>query len=107
MSKVWTEKLPQSQVAFMNDIIAQIPETMGARQAFINGLQALADAPADAVKIPFQYIIVTQGDVLGTNDFGVARSYAETEEDYVVDALTGKWFCTNDPSDDTDLTEAK
>lgn len=43
-SLVWTEKLTQSQVGFVNSIVARIPETLGARKAFVECLQKLAEA---------------------------------------------------------------
>lgn len=43
-SHLWTEKLSESQVAFMNSLIEQIPVQFGAREAFVNTLQKLAEA---------------------------------------------------------------
>ena len=103
MSKVWTEVLAPSQVVFMNGIIGQVPEAIGARAAFIDCLQTLVctDAPP-----PFRYIIAMEGDVAGTNDLDQARAYAADECNYVIDGLTSIWFCTADPSDDSKLLMA-
>lgn len=43
-SHLWTEKLSESQVALMNSLIEQIPVQFGAREAFVNILQKLAEA---------------------------------------------------------------
>lgn len=43
-SQVWTEKLIQSEVMFMNSFIEQIPEKFGAREKFVELLQKLAEA---------------------------------------------------------------
>lgn len=43
-SPVWTEKLLQSEVSFVNSIIEQIPEDLGARERFVECLQKLAEA---------------------------------------------------------------
>lgn len=42
-SPVWTEKLAQSEVMFMNSFIEQIPERYGVREKFVELLQKLAE----------------------------------------------------------------
>lgn len=102
MSKIWTEVLAPSQVAFMNGIIKQVPEAMGARAAFIDCLQSLVSTDVP----PYRYIIAMEGDVAGTNDVDQARAYAVDECNYVVDSLTSVWFCNADPAEDSRLCEA-
>lgn len=102
MSKVWTEALAPSQVAFMNGIIEQVPEAMGARAAFIDCLQSLVSTDAP----PYRYIIAMEGDVAGTNDVDQARAYALDECNYVVDSHTSTWLCNGDPTKDSRLCEA-
>jgi hypothetical protein len=36
------------------------------------------------------------GSVCGTNDEGIARDYAENEENFVVNAETGMWLMPDD-----------
>lgn len=102
MSKPWTEYLTPSQVAFMNEIVSQVPETMGARIVFIECLQKLADTPA----LPkFRYIIAMDGDVGGTNDADKAREAAADETYYVMDTVNNKWLTNPDEDDDTEIME--
>jgi hypothetical protein len=103
MSKVWTEKLLSSQVKFMNDIIEQVPEDHGAREAFVNCLQALADSPSD---LKFRYIMCVE-DVTGTNDLEKARKCASYEDTFVIDVVEAKWLCDDDEDDDEDIEEAR
>lgn len=96
MAKVWTECILPSQVAFMNEIIAQVPDTGGARTAFIDILQALADS--SEAKAPQIYIIAGEGDVRITSSLESAREAAKSEEHYVVDPVTCTWLCSDDPT---------
>ena len=98
MAKVWTEHLLPSQAAFMNEIIAQVPTVGGAREAFINILQALADSSES--KAQQIYIIAGEGDVRITSSLESAREAAASEEYYVVDPATCTWFCSDDPIQD-------
>jgi hypothetical protein len=102
MSKPWTELLTPSQVAFMNQIIEQVPETMGARDVFIGCLQGLADGSAPP---KFRYIIAMEGDVAGTNDTEKAREAAADETYYVLDTVANQWLTTADEDDDTEIME--
>lgn len=104
MTKPWTEALQPSEVVFMNDIIAQVPEAMGARSAFITCLQNLADHSESKPK--FRYVITQDGDVVGTNDLTTARDAAADETWYVIDTVANKWFTSPDEDGDSDILEA-
>jgi len=88
---LWTESLAESQVKFMNDIIAQVPEEMGARAAFIKCLQDLADKASSK---GFDYYItdLTAGCIHGTDDLLVAQRYAASEDNFVVDVAKNQWI---------------
>lgn len=102
MGKPWTEKLAPSKVAFMNEIVVQVPETNGARAAFVEILQDLADAPSDP---KFRFIIAQTDDVQGTNNEALARETSADDTVYVVDIVEMRWLCSEDPDDDSDVTE--
>lgn len=80
--------LKASQLAYVEDIVSQIPETHGARAAFEIILDELADS-----KPKFKYYITDtgQGVVRGTNDEQIAEDLAESEECYVVDVTDNLW----------------
>jgi hypothetical protein len=106
VSKPWTEKLAPSEVAYANSIIEQIPEDHGARAAFINILQKLSESGSEP---KFRYFIASifRGDVRGTNDETIARQSSDSEDDFVIDALTSTWLITEDKSADADIQECK
>lgn len=104
MVKPWTEFLAPSQVAFMNDIINQVPEEMGARDVFVTCLQQLCDS---AVKPKLRYVVVIDGDVVGTNDLEKARALALDECQFVIDTYTNKWLINDDEDDDSEILECQ
>ena len=55
----------------------------------------------------FRYYItdIPAGQVLGTNDESVARDFQASEDDFVVDALEGKWLNMEGDDDITDVSE--
>ena len=105
MGKPWTEKLLPSEITFMNEIIAQVPEEHGARAAFIDIIQKLADAPAEP---KFRYLIALSdaGYVRGTNDQDLALRYAVDDVNYILDTVESKWLPEADLSAAFDITEA-
>lgn len=83
--KPWTELLLPSQVSFMNEIIAQVPEV--GRDAFIGCLQGLADQAQPA---KWRWYIVRDGEVSGgTNNPDVAAHFEE--DDIVIDTQDNTW----------------
>jgi hypothetical protein len=98
MTKPWTENLTEGQVAFMNNIISQVPETMGAREQFIKCLQNLSDtSEAPQLIGPKEnmfrfYVVNVDGEVSGTNDEMLAQAYADVEENYVIDVDNNQWI---------------
>ena len=88
---VWTELLRDSQIAFLNSIIDQVPQEMGARDAFITILQDLADKARPA-KFKYYRVSIPDGNVTGIDDENVALETAESEEDFVIDVATNEWI---------------
>lgn len=89
--KPWTELLPDSKVAFMNDIITQVPTTFGAREAFINIIQDIADK-ARSPTFRFYRVSVMNGEITGLDDEKKAIDIAESEDDFVIDTHTNMWI---------------
>lgn len=86
---LWTEALKPSEVTYMNDIIAQVPEG-GARDAFVNILQGLADkARPPTWKF---YIMNSDGEISGgSNDSDVASHFECTDDYSVIDVEKNEW----------------
>jgi hypothetical protein len=90
MSKVWAKSLLPSQVAFMNDIINQVPETAGARDAFIGCLQSLADK-ATSPKLRWYITDIGMCEIVGSNDEDIVKAFGESEDFFIVDTQTNTW----------------
>lgn len=105
MGKPWTEVLTESEISFMNEIVAQVPEQHGVRTVFIDILQKLADHAGD---VKFRYVIAATdfGDVYGTNDREQALLYAGDESNYVIDTVESKWIPAVDEGEATDILQA-
>jgi hypothetical protein len=103
--KLWTELLLPSQVAYMNSIIEQVPTEHGARDAFVNCLQGLADK-AEPPQPKFRYLVtdITSGEVFGTNDVVQAEAYVGSEDNFVVDVVENQWIQVD--LDRVEITEA-
>lgn len=99
MSKPWTEYLTPGEVMLMNDIIAQMPETHGMRDAFVNVVQKLADAGEEPTMIGpkenmfrFYVVDISNGNVEGTNHEKVAQAFADSEDNFVIDVDNNQWL---------------
>lgn len=100
----WQKKLSASQRNVLQEIVDQIPTMMGVRDAIEGILDDLATGGSN-VTAPFKYIIVTDGDVQGTNDKEKAETYAMSEDNYVIIVPDCKWMV--DEGTEDDITELK
>lgn len=81
--------LKGSQLQYVEDIVSQIPEAMGARSAF----EAILDDLAMSAPTFRFYIVATEmGEVIGTDDAKVAKGLAQSEENFVIDTSLNKWI---------------
>ncbi len=84
----WTMKLQESGQKYVQNIIDQIPNERGERDAFIDLLNKIAGEGGSK----FKYLIVDEdGTATGTDDEDIAKGYYE-HEDYVctvIDVETG------------------
>jgi hypothetical protein len=102
----WQKKLPESQKGLIQEIVDQIPTTMGLRDTVEDILDNLATTGGGAGTAPkFKYLIVTDGDVQGTNDQEKADEYAASDDNYVLLVPDCKWVV--EPGMEDDITEMK
>jgi hypothetical protein len=94
--QAWKRNLTQGQISVVEDIIGQLPTTMGFQDAFIGILNKMA---GELPKDKFRFIIAGDGDLLGTNDSDLARKFAADEEYYVADVRAMKWLLESEDAD--------
>lgn len=79
--------LKDSQLQYVEDIVSQIPEKMGARDAFVNILNVLAEGGAKkSQKYQFFVIDLDEGLAYGTNNEDHAVEVAKSDQFIVIDA---------------------
>lgn len=58
------------------------------------------------MKFRFYRVSMMDGEVTGTDDEELAKEYAESEDDFVIDTETGKWLLA-DGEESQEITEFK
>lgn len=101
----WKTKLLPSEATLMQEIVDQVPEEHGARDAFVGILDKLAESD----KPKFRYLIgyADSGEGLGTNDDEKAREYASNSANFVFDLQMDRWMVDEDVNHDSVIEEAQ
>lgn len=103
----WKKNLSEGQIKVVEEILEQIPTTMGFRDVFVGILDSMVDGKGAAKPDVFRFIIANDGDVQGTNDPEKARHHAGNDEAYVIDVQNMSWLVSGDEDDDSGISELK
>lgn len=99
----WKSKLTEAEKTVMQEIVDQIPQVLGLRDR----IEDIMDKMAAGGKPPkFKYIIVSDGDVQGTNDEEKMLEYAAVDDNVVIDVVGNDWILDGSGETST-ITELK
>lgn len=94
----WAANLTDGEQTILQEIIDQIPTTMGAQSAIVGILDKISGSESGGLPIApkWQYLFVDEdGDVTGSNDESVATAAAESNDGTIVMNVHAGLFMTS------------